>query len=89
MPTFKSIGVGDVAIDGTKALVGLTGKVCDPAAHGCSSNSDPAAIFSSGKPFSSLWKTAVAQTNSSSNSNAYSLFPCVEIGGKWYADAPF
>lgn len=89
MPTFKSFGVGYVAIDGTKALVGETGKVCDSAAHKCYSNSDPAAIFSSGKPFSSLWKTAVAETSSSSDSSAYSLSPCVEIGGKWYADASF
>jgi hypothetical protein len=89
MPTFKSFGVGYVAIDGTKALVGETGKVCDSAAHRCYSNGDPAAIFSSGKPFSSLWKTAVAETNSSSDSNTYSLSPCVEIGGKWYADASF
>jgi hypothetical protein len=86
MPTVKNFGVGYVAIDGTKALVGETGKVCDSATHGCYSNSDPAAIFSSGKPFSSLWKTAAAEANSSSNSNAYSLSPCVEIVGKWYAD---
>jgi hypothetical protein len=89
MPTFKNFGIGYVAIDGTKALVGETGKVCDSATHGCYSNSDPAAIFSSGKPFSSLWSTAVAETESTSDSNKYSLSPCVEIGGKWYADISF
>ena len=86
MPTFKNFSIGYVAIHGTKALVGETGKVCDPVAHGCYSNSDPAAIFSGGKPFSSLWSTAVAEINSSSDSNKYSLSPCIEIGGKWYAD---
>lgn len=87
MPSFKNIKLGYVAIDGSKALVGATGESCAPGqSSGCSTNNDPAAILNSGKSFSALWKTAVAEANSSSNSNAYTLSPAVEVGGKWYAD---
>ena len=34
-----------------------------------------------------LWKAAVADTNGTGSSgNTYALDPCLEIGGKWYAD---
>jgi hypothetical protein len=87
MPTDKNIKLGYVAIDGTEALIGMTGEECAPGqSPECSTNNSPAAILDSGKSFSALWKTAVAEANSSSSSNAYTLSPCVEIGGKWYAD---
>jgi hypothetical protein len=88
MPFAKNPGLGYVAIDGTQALVGTVGEYCSPGqTPECFTNTDPAAILSSGKPFSALWKTAVAQANSSSGSaNTYSLYPCLEVGGKWYAD---
>lgn len=89
MPTFDNFKIGYVAIDGTKALVGETGKVCAKGKTECDSNTDPAAIFSSGKPFSALWTESVSETNSSSDSSKYSLSPCREIGGKWYADVSF
>jgi hypothetical protein len=87
MPYTKNIGIGYVAIDGTEAVVGTTGAYCVPGASPlCATNNDPAAIFSSGKSFASLFKMAIAGTNSPPNKNAYTLYPCVELGGKWYAD---
>jgi hypothetical protein len=86
MPFAKNAGLGYVAIDGTEALVGTTGEYCAPGqTPECFTNNDPAAIFNSGKSFSALWKAAVAATNSNST-NVYALFPCQEVGGKWYGD---
>jgi hypothetical protein len=89
MPYDKNPGLGYVAIDGTQALVGTTGEYCSPGSSPeCFTNNDPSALFDSGKSFSALWTTAVAAANSSSG-NAYQLDPCLEIGGKWYADITF
>jgi hypothetical protein len=77
-----NFGIGYTAIDGTEALVGTTGTFC--ASGSCFTNSDPAAIFSTGKSFSDLWSGA----NSSSDSNTYTLAPCTEVDGKWYIYSP-
>jgi hypothetical protein len=81
----KNTGIGYVAIDGDKALVGTTGTYCIPLLKPtCVTNNDPAAIFETNKePFGTLW----AEQNKLSNNltaNVYTLAPCVEIGGKWY-----
>jgi hypothetical protein len=81
LPTFKNFGLGYVAIDGAKALIGVTGTICVPhQTPRCFTNTDPAAIFKSGKPFATLWTQAVAAP-----ANVYSLSPAVEVSGKWYA----
>jgi hypothetical protein len=81
LPSFKNFGIGYVAIDGDKGLIGITGTVCVPnQTPKCFTNTDPAAIFKSGKPFATLWTQAVAAP-----ANAYSLSPVVKINGKWYA----
>jgi hypothetical protein len=86
MPTFKNFALGYSAIHGTEALVGTTGTVCAPNEKpSCYTNTDPAAIMDSGKSFATLWKEALA-ANSNSTSNVYSLSPCIEIDGSWYAD---
>src|SRR6185437_14710943 len=67
-----SVKIGYVAIAGTHALVGFTGKVCTPYVRshsGCVTNTDPAAIFSAGNTFAALW----AQT-ASPNSIAVSSY---------------
>ena len=46
----------------------------------CLTNVDPSAIFSAGNTFTTLW----AQTVNPASSHAYTLLPCVEVGGKWY-----
>ncbi|HTU75986.1 MAG TPA: hypothetical protein VMG38_20915 [Trebonia sp.] len=69
-------------IDGSQALVGATGRVCDPTTNKCSSNTDPAAVLDSGKTFSQLWKIAVG-----SSSDVYEPIPMVKINGKWYGDS--
>jgi hypothetical protein len=81
LPYKVSAKISYVAIDGTRALVGFTGKVCsEGGASQCIMNFDPAAIFSAGKTFEALWTQAL---NPASNGE-YSLLPCVDVGGKWY-----
>lgn len=80
MPTVKNLAVSYTAIDGTRALVGMTGTICSPQQKPtCVTNNDAAAIFDGGKTFSVLWTEAVSST-----STAYSLTPMTEINGKWY-----
>jgi hypothetical protein len=87
--TATNFGIGYTAIHGDEALVGTTGTFCssDSGSSGsspsCFTNTDPAAIFSSGKSFATLWSEA---NSSQSSSDAYSLAPCIEVGGKWYLD---
>ena len=87
--TVTKFGLGYTAIDGDEALVGTTGTFCssDAGSSGsspsCFTNTDPAAIFSSGKSFATLWTEANSSNNSSS---VYSLAPCKEVNGKWYLD---
>lgn len=86
--SMQNFALGYVAVDGNAALVGSTGTSCSPdATPSCTSNGDPAAIFSSGKPFTVLWAESVAADLSSSNS--YQLVPCVRAGGSWYVYWPF
>jgi hypothetical protein len=80
-PYSSNTGIGYVAIQGDEALVGTTGTYCSPGQKPeCYTNSDPAAIFSSGKSFSSLWNDA----NGTATGNVYSLAPCIQVNGKWY-----
>ncbi len=80
LPYTVNPGLGYTVINGTKALVGTTGKFCQPGhSPECFTNTDPAAVFSTGKDFWSLWTAAVA-----AGSSTYLPTPCVEIGGKWY-----
>ncbi len=86
--TVQNFALGYVAVDGNEALVGTTGSYCAPdMTPVCSSNNDPAAIFSQAKPFRELWAESVAADRSTTNS--YSLSPCVKVGGKWYNLYPF
>jgi hypothetical protein len=81
--------LGYVAIDGNRALVGLTGTNCNPTVEPtCSTNTDPAAIFSSGRPFGALYIQAVASQNPAITKNVYSLAPCVRVAGRWYIEVP-
>jgi hypothetical protein len=77
-----NFGIGYTAIHGTEALVGTTGTFC--ASGSCFTNTDAAAVFSTGKSFSDLWNGA----NNSDASNTYSLAPCTEVDGKWYIYSP-
>ncbi|HTU73790.1 MAG TPA: hypothetical protein VMG38_09750 [Trebonia sp.] len=81
-PYVVSIKIGYVATDGTRGLVGFTGKICSPGnTPECVTNTDPAAIFSGGSSFTMLW----TQTTSATFGNSeYLLQACFETGGKWY-----
>jgi hypothetical protein len=84
-PYILSFAVGYVVIHGNKALVGSTGTFCEPnATPTCVKNHNPAAIFSTAKPFAVLWAESVAAGNSTANS--YSLAPCIKVGRRWYVD---
>jgi hypothetical protein len=84
MPTFKNLATTYTAINGDKALVGSTGSVCNPnATPKCFTNTDPAAIFDSGKSFATLWNEAVNSKNDS-----YSLVPLIKVNGAWYGYSP-
>ncbi|MBV9446792.1 MAG: hypothetical protein JO345_12970 [Streptosporangiaceae bacterium] len=84
-PDLKNIALGYTATDGNTALVDTTGTVCPAftSSSKCYTNEDPAAILSSGKPFSTLWTEAI-----STSGNTYWLIPCVMAGGSWYIYIP-
>jgi hypothetical protein len=87
--SMQHFALGYVAIDGNEALVGSTGTSCSSdATTSCTTNDDPAAIFSDAKPFSALWTEAVADELSTTATNSYALIPCVEVGNKWYLYFP-
>jgi hypothetical protein len=84
-PSLKNAAIGYVAIDGNKALVGTTGTFCVPDnTPKCSTNNDPAAIFSTKKSFGTLWTRA----NQSNSQNVYSLATCIQVSGHWYLYTP-
>ena len=83
LPAYKNLATTYTAIDGDKALVGSTGSLCDPGATPkCTTNTDPAAIFDSGKSFATLWTETVNSKN-----NSYALSPLVKVNGVWYGDS--
>jgi hypothetical protein len=83
LPYGVSVKIGYVAISGTRALVGFTGKICSSGATPeCMANTNPAAIFSAGNTFAALWTLTVSPN--SSDTSSYGLLPCSEAGGKWY-----
>jgi hypothetical protein len=88
--SFSHFALGYVVIDGDRALVGLTGTYCNPGEKPrCTTNSDPAALFSApGSTFDTLYTTAVAAQSPSTTDNSYSLAPCTMVGGRWYLDIP-
>lgn len=82
-PTMKGFALGYVAIDGDRALVGVTATLCQPGqTPECAANHNPAAIFSTSKSFAALWAESV--TGSNSPAVSYSLTPCLKTGGRWY-----
>jgi hypothetical protein len=78
----KNFGIGWVAVNGTKALVGTTGTFCDKGqTPPCFTNTDPAAVLDSGKSFGDVWTES-----QNTSGNKYSLAPTIQVGGKWYID---
>jgi hypothetical protein len=81
MPTYKNLVTTYTAIDGNKALVGSTGSVCFPTGTPkCITNTNPAAVFDSGKSFAALWNEAANSKNDS-----YALADLIKVNGTWYA----
>jgi hypothetical protein len=85
--TYKDFALGYEVIKGGRALVGSTGTGCVPNAKPeCSSNSNPAAVFSTRKSFTVLWAETLAAYKSSGN--VYSLALCIKVGNSWYNYLP-
>ena len=84
--TVKGMALGYGAIDGTRALVGTAGTYCTPdgARPACFANRDPAAIFSSGRPFSTPWADTIACRELQARVLADAL---CRIRRQWHADA--
>jgi hypothetical protein len=80
-PTFKNSAPGYIAMDGDKAVVGITGTECQVGQTECTTNDDPAAIFTTLHTFSALWKNAITGSGTK-----YSLTPLTKINGNWYLD---
>jgi hypothetical protein len=92
LPYGVSFTTGYVAVDGTRALVGFTGKICwsgalplEDAAPECLANANPAAVFAARDTFAALWTRAAG--GSTIGAFSYALVRCVESGGKWYVGA--
>jgi len=87
--TFKNFALGYSVVDGKQALVGWTGTSCVPNEKPtCVSNKNPAAVFSSGRKFKTLWAQAVAAAVSNGQANDYGPIPCVKVGSRWYDYLP-
>ena len=80
-------------VQGEKALVALTGRVCLKAGNTgstCISNADPSTGMPGGSvSFQSAFSAALTNFNSSngSASGPFSPIPCIEIDGRWYVDS--
>jgi hypothetical protein len=86
-PTVADFGLGWVAVDGSRALVGTTGTFCLPdESPACFTNHRRDAVFRSGRRFAVLYRRAVAAEYSSAN--VYSLIPCERVAGRWYVYVP-
>lgn len=78
-----SITVDRAVIQGTEALVGVTGSICAPSTP-CAANTDPSlGMPSSASEFQALYQAAVASGSSGGGTNM-SPMPCTQVGGKWY-----
>ena len=87
LPYSASFKIGYVAISGTRALAGFTGKICWPGAlPECMANTNPTLGFSAGDTFAALWTKAV-RLDFVSTTSLYRLQPCVDVGGKWYVSS--
>jgi len=79
------LGVGKVTIQGTEALVSVTGRICTTinGKTTCAVNSDPSA----GQPSSGATK-AFAAAFAEGGTLGKRAIPCAEVDGLWYVDLP-
>jgi hypothetical protein len=79
-----SFTVRDAVIQGSDALVSVTGDICAPSTP-CAANANPSlAMPASAAQFQSSYQAAVA--SSTSSAVTISPMPCTQIGGKWYVE---
>lgn len=78
-PTVKNWKLGYIVIEGTRAVAGITGTLCATGQTGCTTNTDPAALFTTLHTFNALWKNAIKNT-----ATQYSLTPLIQLNGQWY-----
>jgi len=76
-PEFGTLAVGSALIEGTRALVPVSGRVCR--------SGECADFHGSGLPQGSTFDIAFADALDPPDSSA-NLVPCQEVGNKWYVD---
>jgi hypothetical protein len=82
LPAAKNAVPGYFIIEGSKAVGGMTGTLCALGTSECTTNTDPAALFTTLHTFAALWKNAITSTNTK-----YSLTPFIKVNGNWYVDS--
>jgi hypothetical protein len=75
-----TFSVHSAMIQGTEALVEVTGRICAPSSP-CVSNSDPASGMPSAATFSQVYSNLVT-----SQATIMSPAPAIQVGGQWYVN---
>jgi hypothetical protein len=79
-----SFTVREALIQGSDALVSVTGNICAPGSP-CAANTSPSlGMPASASQFQSSYQAAVA--SSTSSAVTISPMPCTQIGGRWYVE---
>jgi hypothetical protein len=76
---YKNLGLGTDTVSGPRALVVITGTICESGTGPCVSNHDVNAALDKGQTFDEAWTTATGVNSS----DAWAL-PFVQENGTWY-----
>jgi len=87
-PSSGTFSISGQVIEGTEALVSVTGSLCQ-SGYPCGTNSDPSFGMPPGAgSFADAYDAASAAVDSS-ETFVLSPVPCIEISGKWYINESF
>ena len=82
--TTNTLSVRSDVIDGTRALVSLTGQLCSSGGD-CTNNTDP----NSGMPSASMSFDEAYSAAEANTQTTISPVACAEVGGNWYVAVSF
>ncbi len=82
--TTNTLSISSDVIDGTRALVSVTGQLCSSGGN-CTTNTDP----SSGMPSASTSFDEAYSAAEANTETTVSPVACVEVGGTWYVAVSF
>lgn len=80
----SGLAVGEIRVQGDRAVVSLTGTFCEHAPEAgtsCHHNTDPHVAFVSGQSFADAFSAASGENG---NGSVFQV-PFVEVNGTWYA----